>query len=293
MTKLRPESRPAARPGPSDAAKPPVPVPQLPDRLRAYARAIDDGFGNGDGALDPAELDAFARQYGTLVEHREPIATLRRLVEPTAPAGVATAESLRLARALVRAGGSGTGADVQAVVAEIARIPAPVLRAAERAGITVVACRGSVTDHLRQLRGQTPRGWPPGVTWDTVPGLYWPQAHEVVVATSAGAGGGRRVPPPGSGHGASSLAFHELLHGLDYEHALGSYGATDPAFRDAWRSDRAALDPYLAQPEPAGPEEAFAELAADALLGDPQVAARTPHLARYFEGLKQALGVVP
>lgn len=295
MTTIRREPRPPPPSTGGTGARPPVPLAQLPTTHRVYARSIDEGYGNKDGMLETSELDAFARLYGNRSEHQDPIALLRNILDPGAAtgAGAVTAESLALAQRLVRPGGSGDARDVDAVVAEAARLPAAILRKAEAAGIKFVACRGSVTDHLRQLRGQAPRGWPAGVTWDTVPGLYWPGTRDVVVATMDGPAGSRQVPGRGFGHGSSSLVAHELLHGLDYRRALGDVRATDRAYLDAWRADRAQLPDYLAQNPPAGPEEAFAELAARALLGDTQLAQAAPNLTRYFEAAKRTWGVSP
>src|SRR5262249_23172847 len=46
----------------------------------------------------------------------------------------------------------------------------------------VIACRGSVTDYRTDLKGVQPRGWPPGSTWDKVPGSNTPDKNEVVIA---------------------------------------------------------------------------------------------------------------
>ena len=287
-----PAVRPEQRRGASDDPRPPVPVPQLPQHLQGYARAIDDGWGNRDGTLQASELDAFARMYGSRSEHRQPIETLRGLLAPApVPLSTVTAASLAAARRLVRAGGSGDASDVQALVAEVARLPVQLLEKVDRAGIKFIACRNSVTDHLRSLRGVAPRGWPPGVTWDTVPGNYWPNEKQVVIGTRTGSTGQREVPPRGAGHGSLSLVAHELLHGLDYRRGLGAWHSRDTAFLNSWSADRHNLDAYLAQNPPAGPEEAFAELASRAMLGDTQLAAKAPNLTAYFERMKREMGI--
>jgi hypothetical protein len=289
---------PRATPKPprsSDGPKPPVPLPALPPQMQPYARYIDDTFGNKDGVLDTPELDAFAAAYGNLPEHQDPISMLRRILDPVGSTsgigGTSSADSLMLARKLCKTGGSAIQDDLDALIADVARVPAPVLRMVERAGIRFVACQGSVTDHLRQLRGQAPRGWPPGVTWDTVPGLYWPNEKQVVVATRADHLGNRTIPPTGAGHGSYSIVAHEMMHALDYQRALGDAHAKKREFVDAWKADRATLPDYLKQNEPAGPEESFAEIGSRLFLGDRSMAGVAPNLTRYFDEVRRNLGI--
>lgn len=69
-------------------------------------------------------------------------------------------------------------------------------------------------DDLGHLRGVPPRGWPPGSSFDEVPGVYNP-ARRVCAC------GGH-----GKGHGSTSLALHEGGHALDdaYSAAPGAGG---------------------------------------------------------------------
>jgi len=161
---------------------------------------------------------------------------------------------------MVKAGGTGDASDVEVVVRELAALPTWILEKARREKIEIVACRGSVTDYLTDLRGKQPRGWPPGVTWDSIPGSG---GKPVVISTIAGPTGQRVLPPKGAGHGADSLLRHELGHALDHEGALG-VKSTSREFMAAYDLDRdhmlRAGKSYLLQAAPAGPEEAFGEM---------------------------------
>lgn len=48
-------------------------------------------------------------------------------------------------------------------------------------GAQVVAPR-RLTDAMPELKGQKPRGWPPGSTWDAVDGAYSPGKKQIIVA---------------------------------------------------------------------------------------------------------------
>ena len=50
---------------------------------------------------------------------------------------------------------------------DAALLPAFVIRRFEKKKIRIIACRGSVTDFEKDLRGVT-RGWLAGKTWDNV-----------------------------------------------------------------------------------------------------------------------------
>jgi Flp pilus assembly pilin Flp len=194
----------------------------------------------------------------------------------TAGDGTAAAKAptqLQYAKSFVRAGGSATQADVDAVAEDLAKLPRPVLDYMKAKGITVVAAKESVTDYLTHLKGVKPRGWPPGTGWDTVPGTVH-NNKEVVIATRNGA-----VPATGDGHGAHSLTVHETFHAID--RAAGWSKAA--AFVKARDADAANLDAYLKQPGEAGLEEAYAESAAHYFRGDEAWGKEHPNLWQYWE----------
>src|SRR5580698_1821797 len=100
---------------------------------------------------------------------------------------VPTAEQLKarkeVAKRRTSVEGHGTDSDAALVVEQLAKMPKALLDALEKNGTKVKVCRGSVTDYLTELKGVKPRGWPPGATWDNVPGLQQPGKKEVVIAT--------------------------------------------------------------------------------------------------------------
>ncbi|WP_147471496.1 anthrax toxin lethal factor-related metalloendopeptidase [Nocardia stercoris] len=101
---------------------------------------------------------------------------------------------------------------------------------------------GTVTQIMTDLRGVTPRGWPPGQTWDNVPGLYRTTTHQVALGSKGE-------------HDTLSLALHETGHAFDA--ALGT-ASESAEFRQLYdRMD--GLNPYFAQPGDAGRSETFAE----------------------------------
>ena len=114
--------------------------------------------------------------------------------------------------------------------------------------------------YLTHLKGERPRGWPPNVTWDSIPGSG---GSPVVIATIAGPLGQRMVPPKGAGHGADNLVRHELGHAIDREKGLG-FKSTSRRFKEAYERDRPFMEragkEYLLQEGAAGPEEAFGEM---------------------------------
>jgi hypothetical protein len=115
---------------------------------------------------------------------------------------------------------------------------------------------------LVSLRGVQPRGWPPGSTWDSVPGIFNPASNEVVIAiVGHGTAAGPHVPLSGEGEGSADLVVHETSHGLDMGGGSPflSAGAT---FLTARNADLSQLTQYELQPTPAGEEETFAESAA-------------------------------
>lgn len=155
-----------------------------------------------------------------------------------------------LAESLVDVKGTAGAADKAVVVAELVKIPRAGLEKLVAKKTRVAVCRDSVTEVLTHLKGVAPRGWPPGMTWDSVPGLYDPTTNQVIIATRGG-----KVPPTGDGHGSANLVIHETGHAID--EAGG--GSDAPEFVAAYDKDKAALPAYEQQAGKAGREEAYAE----------------------------------
>jgi hypothetical protein len=201
----------------------------------------------------------------------------------TAPAGGAAAAApvnpnLALATSLVKTGGSGTAEDAKLVAESLAKLPKSTLEQMQKNGTKVIACRDSVTDYRTDLKGVRPRGWPPGSTWDKVPGSNMRDKNEVVIAvTGHGTAAGPHVPKTGEGHGSVNLAAHEATHSID----RGSPSPSESEdFKKARDADMAKLPDYEKQAGEGGPRETYAESAARHAEGKDQ---DTPHLKKYWD----------
>lgn len=202
-----------------------------------------------DGA--PTGIDVTLWRFATVDERTALLATART-----------EARQDTLIRHILRAGGSGTQADVDAVAAELRKLPVSALEALDAGHVGIVACRGSVTDYAADLRGVGPRGWPPGATWDSVPGAFLADRDTVVIATRGhGTPAGVHVPFTGDGHGSVNLVVHETTHAID-QHGGAATNSHGAAFTAARQADLAALPAYERQPGVAGPSETYAESAA-------------------------------
>src|SRR5690242_4531611 len=147
--------------------------------------------------------------------------TERNLPPPSSAAAGAAAgaaavnPNMALATSLVKTGGSGTAEDAKLVAESLAKLPKSTLEQMQKNGTKVIACRDSVTDYRTDLKGVQPRGWPPGATWDKVPGSNTPDKNEVVIAVIGhGTPAGPHVPNTGEGHGSVNLAAHESTHSI-------------------------------------------------------------------------------
>lgn len=201
--------------------------------------------------------------------------------DPAAPPSA----SLSLALQLLTTGGSGTVSDVALVAQELGKMPSSMLQTMIDQGTRVVVCRGSMTDHRTDLAGVHPRGWPPGSTWDTVPGGFSPDRNEVTVAVIGhDTPEGPHVPRSGEGHGSANLVIHESTHSVDHT-PDGDRSASDSDFADALAADSAGLPGYERQSDAAAStEEPYAESAARYYGGDPNDAADHPNLHNYWAG---------
>ena len=180
---------------------------------------------------------------------------------------------------LLGLGGSADASDLAAVRSTAAQLPSQVLSFLRLKGARIIVCRGSITDHAKDLKGVRPRGWPAGMTWDIVPGVYLPNRKQVVVATLP-MPGGRRLPVRGEGHGSFNLLLHEAMHGHDFlkNHRL----LRANKFVAARTADFARLGSYEQQAGDAGLQETYAESAARAFGRDTTLPAAWPQLAKFW-----------
>ncbi|WP_442678496.1 type VI secretion system tip protein TssI/VgrG [Sphingomonas sp. ASY06-1R] len=193
--------------------------------------------------------------------------------------GGGTPKSEALAKSITKPGGTGTQADVDAVVGELKKMPEPALQTLKDNKVDVIAARGSVTDFASDLKGVKPRGWPPGSSWDSVPGAFMPDRNAVVIATRGDATN-RSVPLTGNGHGSENLVVHEVTHAVD-KYAGAARNSQSPDFVAARLKDVAALPSYETQPGVAGLSETYAESAARAY-GGSHGSIVTPALDSYW-----------
>ena len=186
-----------------------------------------------------------------------------------------------LAKQLVKPGGSGTQADADVVAAELAKMPRTALQSLADHNVKVIAAKGNVTDYATDLKGVAPRGWPPGSTWDDVPGAYLPGRNAVVIATTA-AGKAKvlRVPMTGEGHGSANMVVHEAAHAIDRNAPL-TLNSMSTDFMAARTKDLPQLPSYEIQPGIAGLSETYAESAAR-VYGGSHGATVTPALDAYW-----------
>lgn len=190
-------------------------------------------------------------------------------------------DSLLLALKLIDAKGTANAVDVALVAQQLAKYPPHMLQIMLDQHTRVIACRGSVTDYRSDLKGVRPRGWPPGSTWDTVPGAFMPDRNEVVICTRGhDTPEGPHVPGTGEGHGSSNLVLHESAHSIDL--AAGSGRSSGADFNAARNKDVPGLPAYETQPGTAGQQESYAESAARYYGGDPGDAAAHPNLHKYW-----------
>jgi hypothetical protein len=289
---------PVRAPGKSAPPKPDasVSLEKLPADVRAKAPRFDQFDFDSDGRMSRTELEIFRGRYGGDPNYRQAFEILDQemAAAESPPSFVPDPAVLARALKLVKPGGSADDEDVRAVAIELAKLPPAVLARMEQIDVKVVACRESITDHRTDLKGVQPRGWPPGATWDNVPGVYLGDERAAVIATRDDGAGHRRVPPTGDGHGSFNVVLHELGHGLDDRDAFGEKpGDEKSEFRKAYDADLQSLrdhhEDYLLQAPPAGPEEAWAESFAMAYGGDSELTAEMPHIAAYWLAAEKKL----
>lgn len=133
-------------------------------------------------------------------------------------------------------------------------LPQNVRDALANDGVTLVPT-DKVTDVMPQLKGQKPRGWPPGSSWDDVDGAYDTTGKRIIVAERQGSA-------VRSSNTVEGLTRHETGHAVDdlqdFSDARAFITAYDTEVPNVPAPDKQALD-YFLQSGNAGRQEMFAE----------------------------------
>jgi hypothetical protein len=133
-------------------------------------------------------------------------------------------------------------------------LPQNVRDSLAKDGVKVVPT-DKVTDVMPELKGQKPRGWPPGSSWDDVDGAYDTTGKRIIVAQ-------RQNSSKPYTNDVAGLTRHETGHAVDRLNNLSSQTNFTSAYtREAGNvpaPDKQALD-YFLQSGDAGREETFAE----------------------------------
>ncbi|MBU6453708.1 MAG: hypothetical protein KGS72_18150 [Cyanobacteria bacterium REEB67] len=121
-----------------------------------------------------------------------------------------------------------------------------------------------LTDAMPELKGQAPRGWPAGATWDAVDGCYSGGKKEIIVAEERQSLGNSKWVPSGR---TEQVLRHETGHAVDATiKTLSEHDDFKQAYNQDVQAmqakDKAQLD-YFLQPGTAGREETVAESVAD------------------------------
>ncbi|CAM3311052.1 MULTISPECIES: anthrax toxin lethal factor-related metalloendopeptidase [Yersinia] len=185
--------------------------------------------------------------------------------------------------------------DPAPVTAELQKLPLNILKTADSLGQFITLTNDNITNHPRMnaLKGQTPRGWTNGKTWDSVPGVGALgkgaenefHADETVVALTQLANGSWQLATE---HGSANLVLHEYAHAIDRsfgekanmgDKGLGEVGdslSCRQSFRDIWQTELGSTSQtdsnyyYWQGGSDGGAEEAFAEAFSDLYGGTSQ-----------------------
>lgn len=136
------------------------------------------------------------------------------------------------------------------------QIPQNVRDALDKDNVQVVAT-DRVTDVMPELKGEKPRGWPPGSSWDDVDGAYDVGGKRIIVAERQGS------PKSPNANNIEGLTRHETGHAVDH---LKNF-SDSKEFKDAYDREAAKIQKpdsetlkYFLQKGEAGRQEAFAEM---------------------------------
>lgn len=173
----------------------------------------------------------------------------------------------------------------------VATVPDGVWRRLAAAGWKFRAAR-SVVEALPSLRGQQPRGWPAGSTWENTDAVHLAGGKLLVVGEQVRNKQGEVV----AGRRVDRVLRHEVGHA--YDTACGGawpFVSSQPAFLAAYQRDHAAMNAadraalaYYLQASAAGRQEAFAEAFAELCGGG----SSPEHAAAFTRAFPQVIACV-
>ena len=239
----------------------------LPDIIgNTIGNAIGDGISH---AIESKEIDRLQKEIDR-VKAAPPGATGGTIA--AASASAAPPSTASIGKITVT---SMNGGDPRMIVAELANLPADVLRNLERRHVNFVAANDNVGE---VITSGMPRGWPPGSTWKDVKAVYQPSTKTVIYAT------GTRL-----GTGSINTVLHETGHAIDETNGNAS---SKKGFNSAWTAESAFLKDYYhptngTNPNPSGYlSETYAESFANYYSGNAAYAKTHPALNTYWGSRK-------
>jgi hypothetical protein len=204
-----------------------------------------------------------------LVLSRVPEPSVGREVDPEAAA---------LAHNALRRSERATAEDVEWLRGQVERLPLPLLRELDAAGVRFVAARDSVLEVHPELAGV--RIGLGDVTMGDFVALYNPPNRKVTVAV------GQLTGPeatPEAREEADIVVAHEAAHAFETIESGRGRGHTDPRFVAARDEDYGRLNDYLRIPGTRGAQETYAEGFRRYLAGD---RASMPAIYDYFDCIR-------
>jgi hypothetical protein len=177
---------------------------------------------------------------------------------------------------------------VEKVQKTVNALPANVRKLLDDNQVRIVAAN-YLTDALPSLRGQQPRGWPPGSTWDNVDGIY--QGWQTVVIAEHHLN--KDTKKEADNKDVEGVTRHEIGHAVNAW--IGSFCNTR-TFTKAYNADTAKITQadvqeklkYFLQSGEGGRSETFAEIFAylNGGVSRPHLA---PYIPKYFPDTKDAV----
>ncbi|MDD3610092.1 MAG: phage minor head protein [Halothiobacillaceae bacterium] len=238
----------------NDATEPPEGWNAIDPKTDAPV-GIDKGWGHAPGATVQDELRQLVKDKASKLP--EPLA---RAFEDDVAA---------FARSPFEVKDDVAPAFASAVLESYESLPERWRKAVSDAGNRVVVAR-RLTEVLPRLKGVTPPGYDPSLTWDHADGGFFGRDKVLVIAQESMIKG---VFKPVSIERGRGLLFHEFGHALDASLAFSL--TQDEDILRAWRqeadklrsmqfADKDSIDnrDYFVQPEPFGTYETIAELMA-------------------------------